>query len=151
MAYNVAKLLKMTQVELDELYKSAEAGPIPNGEGEGTIILPSGTQFTPEFAQFINTFAWQGKIFDASKMVLVNEITVFGLNAILARIIREPSLVDNKECIVLDYSQTSIVANRLRDEIRLIGPGLYLGTAFWNKNPFTYFALQVHTGQRQNE
>jgi hypothetical protein len=67
---------------------------------------------------------------------------VFGLDAILARIIREPSWTDGKECIVLDYSQTSFVAHWVRDEIRLISPGLYLGRVFWKKTHLIYFALQ---------
>ena len=142
MAYNIAKLLTMTQAELDDLFTSVEAGPIPNGEAKGTAIVAPGTPYTPEIAEFINIFAWQGKIFDAQKMVLVNKITVFGLNAVLARITREPSWIDGKECIVLDYSQTSFVAHWVRDEIRLIGPGLYLGIVFWNKTRLIHFALQ---------
>jgi hypothetical protein len=43
------------------------------------------------------------------------------------RCIRAPSLFDGKECIVLDYSKISLVANRIRDEIRLIAPNFYLG------------------------
>jgi len=142
MAYNAAKLLTMTHAELDHLFTSSEAGPIPNGEAKGTAIVAPGTPFTPEIAEFINIFAWQGKNFDAAKMVLVNRITVFGLDAIIARIIREPSWIDGKECIVLDYSQTSFVAHWVRDEIRLIGPGFYLGRVFWNKTHLIYFSLQ---------
>ena len=142
MAYDIAKLLTMTQAELDDLFTSVEAGPIPNGEAKGTAIVAPGTPYTPEIAELINIFAWQGKIFDAHKMVLVNKITVFGLNAVLARIKREPSWVDGKECIVLDYSQTSFVAHWVRDEIRLIGPGLYLGIVFWNKTRLIHFTLQ---------
>lgn len=142
MTYTVAKLLTMTQTDLDNLFTSAKAGHIPNGEAKGTVIVAPGTPFTPEIAQFINIFAWQGKIFDAQKMALVNKITVFGIDAILARIIREPSWIDGKECIVLDYSQTSFVAHWIRDEIRLISPGLYLGRVFWDKTPLIYFALQ---------
>jgi hypothetical protein len=142
MAYNIAKLLTMTQAELDDLFTSVEAGPIPNGEAKGTAIVAPGTPYTPEIAEFINIFAWQGKIFDAQKMVLVNKITVFGLHAVLARIMREPSWIDGKECIVLDYSQTSFVAHWVRDEIRLIGPGLYLGIVFWDKTRLIHFTLQ---------
>jgi hypothetical protein len=142
MAYDVAKLLKMTEAELDHLFSSVEAGPIPNGEAEGTAIVAPGTVFTPEIAQFINIFAWQGKVFDAEKLVLTNKITVFGLNAILARIRREPSWIDGKECIVLDYSQTSVVAHWVRDEIRLIGDGLYLGRVIWDKTRLIHFTLQ---------
>jgi len=142
MAYTVEKLLDMTDSELAELFSNAKAGPVPNGEGEGTAIVAPGTAFTPEIAKFINFFAWQGKIFNAEKMVLVNKITMFGLDAILAHITREPSWIDGKECIVLDYSKTSLVAHWVRDEIRLISPGFYLGRVFGKKEHLMYFALK---------
>jgi hypothetical protein len=142
MTFNVEKLLIMSESELSDLFTSVEAGPIPNGEGEGTAIVAPGTPFTPEIAKFINVFAWQGKIFDAEKMALVNKITVFGLDAILAHIVREPSWIDGKECIVLDYSQTSAVAHWVRDEIRLIAPGFYLGRVFWKKDHLMWFTLK---------
>ena len=142
MAYDVAKLLKMTKEELDDLFASAEPGPIPTGEGKGTAIVAAGTHFTSEIAELINLFAWQGKVFDPQKMTLVNEITAFGIRAVLANLSRGPSLVDGKECIIIDYSQTTVVLNRVLDEIRLIGPGLYLGKAYWDKKPLLHFALQ---------
>jgi hypothetical protein len=142
MTHDVAKLLTLSASELDTLFESAEAGPIPNGVAKGTAIVAPGTPYTPEIAEFINVFAWQGKTFNAAKKVLVNEITVFGLSAVLARISREPSWVDGKECIVLDYSQTSLIAHWVRDEIRLIGPGLYLGVVFWEKKRLIHFTLQ---------
>ena len=55
---------------------------------------------------------------------------------------RSASLFDNKECIVLDYSKTSIMAEHVRDEIRLIGPGVYLGLVYWNTTKAIRFALQ---------
>lgn len=142
MAYTVEKLLTMTESELADLFSSAEAGPVPNGEGQGTAIVAPGTPFTPEIAHFINFFAWQGKIFNAEKMALVNKITVFGIDAILAHITHEPSWIDGKECIVLDYSKTSVVAHWVRDEMRLISPGFYLGRVFWKKEHLIYFALK---------
>lgn len=142
MVYNVEKLLAMTESELADLFSNAEAGPVPNGEGEGTAIVAPGTSFTLEIAKFINFFAWQGKIFNAEKMALVNKITVFGLDAILANITREPSWIDGKECIVLDYSKTSLVAHWVRDEIRLISPGFYLGRVFWKEDHLIYFTLK---------
>ena len=43
---------------------------------------------------------------------------------------------------MLDYSQTSIVAHWIRDEIRLVSPGLYLGVVFWDRRKILNFALQ---------
>ena len=81
-------------------------------------------------------------MFDAKKGVLKNRILVIGLEAILARVYKAPSWLDNKECIVLDYSDTSIIASRVRDEIRLIGPGFYLGQVYWDKDRLIHFCLQ---------
>jgi hypothetical protein len=142
MAYNVPKLLSMTQTELDALFSESLAGPIPEGQANGTAIVAPGTAFNPEIASFISYFAWQGKVFDSATGTLKNRIGPFGLDAIIARVYKEASWFDQKECIVLDYSETSAVAHWIRDEIRLISPGLYLGLVYWDKARLIDFALQ---------
>jgi hypothetical protein len=142
MAYDVKTLLDMTQEQLDDLFKASPAGDIPNGEAEGTAIIAPGTRFSDNIAKFINFFAWQGKVFDAEKGLLKNRISVFGFNAIVARVYKGPSWLDGKECVILDYSDTSIVAQWIRDEIRQIGPGLYLGKVYWGKERLIDFCLQ---------
>jgi hypothetical protein len=142
MAYDVPQLLKMAQAELDALFTSSPPGPIPNGESNGTAIIAPGTVFTPEIASFINVFAWQGKVFDAQAGLLRNRILPFGLNAIVARVYLGQSWLDQKDCILLDYSETSLVAHWIRDEIRLISPGLYLGVVYWDRTRLIHFALQ---------
>ena len=71
-----------------------------------------------------------------------NRLTSLGLNAIIAKVYKGPSWLDGKECIVLDYSETSLVAGWIRDEIRQIGPGLYLGKVYGGKKRLIDFALQ---------
>lgn len=142
MAYDVPQLLKMSQAQLDELFTSSAPGPIPNGEAAGTAIVAPGTTYSQEIATLINHFAWQGKTFDAERGVLKNRILSFGLNAIIAKVYKTPSWLDGKECIVLDYSETSLLAQRIRDEIRQIGPGFYLGKVYWDKKRLIDFALQ---------
>ena len=142
MAYDVAKLLTMSQSELDTLFTDSPVGSIPDGEAEGTAIVAPGTTFSPNLAQFINLFAWQGKVFDAKKGVLKNKILPFGLNAIIAMVYKGSSWLDGKECIVLDYSDTSFVAQWIRDEIRQIEPKLYLGKVYWDKKRLIDFALK---------
>jgi choline dehydrogenase len=142
MATTASELLKMTQTQLDDLFKNSEPGPIPNGEAKGTAIIAPGTTFSDEIAEMISHFAWQGKNFDANKGVLRNKILPFGLNAIVAKVYKAPSWLDGKECIVLDYSETSLVARWIRDEIRQIGPNQYLGKVYWDKKRLIDFALQ---------
>lgn len=142
MAYDVAKFLTMSQSELDTLFTESPVGSIPDGEAEGTAIVAPGTTFSPTVAQFISLFAWQGKVFDAKKGVLKNKILPFGLNAIIAKVYKGSSWLDAKECIVLDYSDTSFVAQWIRDEIRQVEPKLYLGKVYWDKKRLIDFALK---------
>jgi len=142
MAYDVPQLLKMSQAQLDELFENSPSGEIPNGEARGTAIVAPGTTYTEDIASFVTHFGWQGKTFDAGKGLLRNRILPFGLNAIIAKVYKGPSWLDNKECIVLDYSDTSLVARWIRDEIRQIGPGQYLGKVYWDKKRLIDFALQ---------
>src|SRR5262245_35490785 len=142
MAIDVQKLLEMSQAELDELFTKSAAGPIPNGPARGTAIIAPGTVFSPAIAGAINVFAWQGKTFDAEHGVLRNKISVLGLNAIVAEVYKGPSWLDQKECIVLDYSKTSTVAQWIRDEIRQIEDRFYLGKVYWGRKRLIDFALR---------
>ena len=142
MAYDVEKLLTMSQGELDSLFTKSSAGDIPDGEADGTAIVAPGTKFSSTIAHFISNFAWQGKVFDAKNGLLKNKILPFGLNAIIAKVYKGPSWLDGKECIVLDYSDTSLIAQWIRDEIRQIEPKVYLGKVYWDKTRLIDFALK---------
>lgn len=142
MAYDVHKLLQMQQAELDDLFRGSPAGDIPNGEAKGTAIISPGTVFSESIARMVSLFAWQGKVFDASRGMLKNRITPFGLEAILARVYKADSWLDQKECIVLDYSDTSLVAHWIRDEIRCVAPDVYLGKVYWDKARLIDFCLE---------
>lgn len=142
MAYDVAQLLTMDQKALDELFTASPAGDIPDGPAKGTAIIAPGTRYTAEIAEVVNHFGWQGKVFDAKKGLLKNSVTLFHVQAIVARVYKGPSWLDGKECIVLDYAETSVVAHYVRDEIRLIGPGFYLGKVYWDKDRLIDFCLQ---------
>jgi hypothetical protein len=135
------QLLEMSQQQLDELFMSSPPGPIPSGEADGTAIIAPGTTYSADIAHFINVFAWQGKVFDAERGTLVNRITPFGFDAIIADVYIAPSWLDNKPCIVLDYSRTSTVAHWIRDEIREVAPNLYLGIVYWSNKRLINFSL----------
>jgi hypothetical protein len=142
MAYDVHQLLAMSQTELDDLFRASPAGDIPDGSAEGTAIIAPGTKYTHSIASIINHFGWQGKVFDAQKGNLKNKVLAFGIEAVVARVYKDASWLDGKECIVLDYSDTSVLAHYIRDEIRLIGPGFYLGKVYWGKERLIDFCLQ---------
>ena len=138
----VKRLLKMSKEQLDELFKNSPAGPIPNGEAKGTAIIAPGTELTGIAAKLVHLFSWQGKVFDAKRGTLRNKILPLGHKAIVAQVYKDKSWFDRKECIVLDYSKTSMLAKWVRDEIRQIGPRTYLGIVYWRKTKTIDFALE---------
>lgn len=142
MAYDAAQLMAMSQAQLDELFRASPAGDIPDGPAQGTAIIAPGTKYTANIAEIISHFGWQGKVFNAQKGLLKNKILAFGIEAIVARVYKGPSWLDGKECIVLDYSDTSLLAHWVRDEIRLISPGFYLGKVYWAKERLIDFCLK---------
>jgi len=142
MSVTVERILTMSANELDDLFRHGEVGPIPNGEAAGTAIIAPGTPLEGPIAKFVHLVAWQGKVFDAQGGTLRNKILPLGLHAIVADVYREDSWFDNRDCIVLDYSKSSLIAQHIRDEIRRVGPGLYLGIVFWDRRKLMNFTLQ---------
>ena len=131
MDQSISKWLNRSREELDQIYKRAEAGAIPTGEARGTAIV-AGSAFAKLYARFARLFAWQGKIFDMfppdqQQGILINKISAWSLTFIVAKVYRGESWIDGKETIIIDYSSTSFFAQKIRDEIREVEPGIYLG------------------------
>jgi hypothetical protein len=142
MAVSVPQLLEMTDDELDRLFRQSGAGEIPRGEAEGTVLIRPGTELAGPAAKLVHLLVWQGKVFDPERGELRNEILPFGIKAVRARVYEDASWLDGKETIVLDYSQTSLIAHWIRDEIREVEKGIYLGLVFWERDKVLHFALQ---------
>jgi hypothetical protein len=136
----------MSSRQLDELFMCSAPGPIPNGEARGTAIVAPRTPFGTPLSELIRIFCWKGKTFDGRSGVLTNRITPFGINAIRAQMYIAPSRLDGKDCIVLDYSKTSLIAHWIRDEIRQVAPHVYLGVAYWAKRRLIKFSLEFTGG-----
>ena len=140
-APDVSELLQMSRQELDLLFMESPSGPIPNGVGDGTAIFFGCRLFNGQIAELVKLIAWQGKTFHAQRRFLTNRILPWGVNAIVAQIYKGASWLDQKECIVLDYSKT-FVAQWIRDEIRQISPGRYLGLVYVGQQHLMDFYLE---------
>lgn len=142
----VSNFLDMSQRELDETYRAAQAGAVPQGNTRGTAIA-GGTLLTRLYARIARRFFWQGKVFDIfclpDQGILVNKITPFSLTFIIAKVYKQASWLDGQETIVIDYSTTSFFAQKVRDEIREVEPGIYLGKVWWGRRRILDFALEV--------
>ena len=133
--------LKMSQQELDDLFTKSPPGEFPNGDATGTGIVFPSTCCEKIIAWFVRWFVWQGKVIDGPGGRLINRITPFSLRAIRAKVYKDKSWLDGLECIVIDYSQTSFVAKSVRDEIREVAPGLYLGKVFIGRKHVCDFSI----------
>jgi hypothetical protein len=137
--------LTKSREDLDAIYRDAAPGEIPSGDTQGTAIL-AGSIFAKFVATFARIFAWQGKVFDLFSAdhqsgVLVNKVSPFSMKLIVAKVYRDTSWLDGKDTIVIDYSKTSFLAKVIRDEIREVEPGVYLGKVWWGKKRVLDFAL----------
>jgi len=141
-----AQFLHMTDAQLDDLFRNSPAGEIPTGEGDGTAIIKPGSDISDEIARLIHFFTWKGKVFDPETGTLKNKILPLGHKAIIAKVYKGESWFDKKACIVLDYSKTSLIAKWIRDEIREVAPGIYLGIVYWGKKKLIHFALKFPAG-----
>ncbi len=113
-------LLGKSPAELDALFSASPPGALPDGEGTGTAIARSASIGNRLLAWFARWFCWQGKVFNAHDGRLVNRISPFSIRAIKAEVYRDKSWLDGRDVIVLDYSRTSLLARKIRDEIREI-------------------------------
>ena len=140
-AINPASLVGDTTAELGELFRSGAAGAIPDSHGKGTVLLGTGGPLARLAAAACYALAWRGKVFTAREARLKNLVTPLAIRAIEAAVYKQASWYDGETCIVLDYSKTSFVARKIRDEIREIAPGVFVGLVFWGRRHVLDFAL----------
>lgn len=136
------EFLDMPGDQLDEIFRNSPAGEIPNGKTDGTAIIAPGSKMSDNIARFVKHFGWQGKVFRPEKGDLINRTGITGRPRIVAKVYKGKSWFDDKECIVIDYSKTSLLAKCIRDEIREVSPGLYLGLVYLGKKKLIHFALK---------
>jgi hypothetical protein len=138
-------LTTMTQAELDELFRNSPMGEIPDGDALGTAIVAPGTELEGPILWFARWLAWQGKVVYRAQGYLLNKVGPLGFHLIKAKVYVAPSWFDQKPAIILDYSKTSLVAHKVRDEIREVSPGTYLGIVFYGTQKTINFVLQFRT------
>jgi hypothetical protein len=118
------QLAHMSWPELEQLYRAADAGAIPTGYTAGKAIYCPSQPFAGLHSRMTGAL-WHGKVFDNADCSLVNQWS--GFRAIKAHVAYGPSCLDGKTSIIMDYGETSLVWADVRDEVREVAPGLYLG------------------------
>lgn len=132
--------------ELQALYCGAQAGPIPQGYTRGLAFRRAGTCLAGPSTKMTGLL-WHGKIFNDCTQSLQNQWCL-GITAVEAKVGYGESWLDGQPAIIMDYRGTSpIVWRHVRDELRQIGPHLYLGAMFQEKHSCQqfkmFFALEI--------
>ncbi|MFO0825473.1 MAG: hypothetical protein U0792_20525 [Gemmataceae bacterium] len=134
-------LVRMSQSELEALYLASPAAPQPSGFVPGRAIKNPGSRSTAANSR-LTRLVWQGKIF-RDDGTMINRL--FGAaKAIPADVYVGESWIDGQPSLILDYSHSKLWPD-VRDELREVAPGLYLGVMY-KGNPATqkmYFTLDA--------
>ena len=75
---------------------------------------------------------------------------MFGVfRAVPATVAVGPSRVDGRPALVIDYADSGRAFRDIRDEVREVAPGVYLGLTFQGAKPepIIYFALDGRWGR----
>jgi hypothetical protein len=142
MVVTLNDLTAMSQAELDDLFRRSPVSDIPDGDADGTVIALPSTELEQPILWFARWLAWRGKVFDRPRGQLVNKVGPFGKHLFKAWVYIAPSWFDGQPAVILDYSKASLLAHRVRDEIREVSPGLYLGIVFYGHAKTINFVLQ---------
>ena len=143
MAITSEDLLNYSPEELDALYRQAPVGTIPDGVAEGHVLFIADTPVNLFVTYVVRTLAWQGKVFFRDEAYLLNLVSALRLRLVKATVSRGTSwFCPGEEAIILDYSKTSFLAQKIRDEIREVAPGLFIGQAYWDDHRVLSFSLQ---------
>lgn len=137
-----AAITRMSRDQLDQLFRDSPPGPIPAGQARGTAILFPGSALDRAISALVRALWWKGKVFSSGTGDLKNRIGPLGTPLIRALVYQDGSWFAQGPAIILDYSKTSLVARMIRDEIRQVGPGLYLGQVYWGKRRIALFMLE---------
>jgi len=122
--YTASELEKLNGPELDRAFEQGAANEIPEGNSDGTVVFIPGERL----GSGIGGLIWGGKVVDSERGRLVNK--VFGAKTIEADVYFDYSWHDRRRVIVVDYAERSLTSHSVRDEIRQVGPHVYLGKMF---------------------
>jgi hypothetical protein len=144
MTITARDLRAMSRRELDDLFRASPPGPVPHGRARGTALILPGTFIDRALGGLIRLLAWRGKNFRAEGdgTALKNLISPLSVELFRAEVYVDESWFAQGPAVILDYSRSSFLVRMIRDEIRSVGEGLYLGQVFWGKRRLILFMLE---------
>lgn len=141
------RLTCMSWAELETIYRSAKPGDVPVGFVRGRTLYHPCAALAHVRTNIANRL-WKGKHFYPEDATLINQWP--GFRAIRADISMGTSWLDGQPAHILDYADKSFVWRDVRDEMRQVGPGLYVGAMYLRDCPAprlkTLFVLEAVCG-----
>lgn len=120
------QLEAMSQCELEELYRCSPPASGLHCFYPGQAFKKKGCGISRA-----SSLLWKGKVFDGC--VMINRWCL-GLEGVKAQVSEDCSWLDGKPSLILDYRGSSkVIWRNARDEVRQVGPGLYLGIMYVEK------------------
>ena len=141
--YTADALAEMSVTELEDVYREGTLPAISalDGAPPGRMLTVVGALgwrgMRPRIAAFARSsvFPWGGKSFQSYSATTgrgINRVALLGEKFPFDTRV-EASAIDGKDCIFLDYDKPSNpwFIRAIRDELREVSPGLFLGPAMW--------------------
>jgi short-subunit dehydrogenase len=142
----LTELMSMSRERLDELFATSEVGEPIEGHVDGVGLALGGLSASIPFTiirEFIRAAAWQGKTFDSEHSAARNIMSPFRLPLLSADTRVSSETLDGRPSLIVDFSRTTGLP--VWDEVRQVGPTLYLGVNVVAGRAAAYFALWPST------
>jgi hypothetical protein len=130
----ISDLKDLCLEQLQGLYATGTSGCTPAGCSRGEVLVMADTRHPRMKVRMANT-VWKGKCF-AEDGSFINQWA--GFRALHSCVAEGPSWFDGQPCIVMEYPPGTPLFANLRDELRQIGPCLWLGM-FYDREPCPKF------------
>ena len=138
-------LVRSDRGTLEALYSGGAVNLPPPGFAPGRAIPDPGSRKTVRKSRTIGLL-WKGKVFSDGQMI--NRLAG-GREAVTARVYVGESWLDGKPSLILDYAGSKRFGD-VRDEMREVSPGVFVGLTYVRKCPgpklAMFFALDANQG-----
>ncbi len=142
--HSIEQLADLSWCELEALYRHSAPCDSPAGYLRGLPLYDPAKRLSGLRSKVVGAL-WRGKHFRCDS--LINQWC--GVRAIRAEIYHGTSWLDGGPALIMDYGNSSWVWRDVRDELREVAPGLYLGVMFRRRCPHPhlkmFFALDGRT------
>ena len=135
-------LVRSDRATLEALYSQGTVTTPPPGFAPGRAIPNPGMRNTARRSKLIGIL-WKGKVFSDGQMI--NRLAG-GHEAVTASVYVGESWLDGKPSLILDYAGSKRFGD-VRDEMREVSPGVFVGVTYVRKCPepkvAMFFALDT--------